>query len=599
MSSIRKFENLPNEILLECCQYLNAPHLFHSFDDLNRRFSDLIRSTKLHLSFSRVNQSIYEEFHTKILNEPTIKEQVISIDLCDERTLIESDRFLSDYDMKEFSQVKYLSLRELVREYAKEFLPLLSSMSQVRYFNLDVNRKGWVYLSYEDLFRPLENIFIEQLQRLKIFMLPKTIENPRKTFWLLEHLTVERITFEQIRPIFRYCPRLKQLETEWFVAENSYIVNHPVAQRSCALNLKKLSIQTCVDFESLEYLFILTPNLQELTFIMEESATIIDGQQWQRLINSYLPNLIHFQLHLFYRWYVDNDIEELKLRLKGFHGDFWKIRYEMTSSTILVYSIPYPSNKYRLSSLVDSYQSTTINFKMIFEQVKDLSIDYSMIENLGSYSFPNVECLRLTSEYKRNSEQKQHLLTFENIEKLNKYLTLSKLEKLFIDSEYEFQSPSVLIQLLNTTNNLSKLGLDLHLFRDFSSNNEQFSSLLGNKLKYICTVRDTDSKNDGSTLFDDLYSVEKFCEQYPQLEQLGTDISRPSDFLTLLRRLPKLTLIEALMPLVDYGYDEEIADEWGCELIPALIDELHIRDDEILFLYQSIYVIVRIIRHID
>ena len=600
MSFNLELEDLPSEVLLECCKYLNAPHLFHAFDGLNRRFSELIRATELHLGFAQVTELIYEEFYTKIKRDPSIKDQVTSIDLCDARAFIESDRFLSDYVMEEFSSVKYLSLTKLKRENAKEFLVLLPSMSQLRYFNLDVDRKGWSYSSYEELFNPLVKIFIEQIKQLNIFMLPKTIENPGKTSWLLEDLSIEEITFEQCRKIFHYCPRLKRMEIGSFFAENFYVVKHPVSRRSCAMNLKNLTIKLCDDFEFLEYLFILTPNLRRLIVLMEEAEKMIDGKQWTRLISSYLPNLIDFKLRFFFRWYGEHDdIDALRLRLQGFHGDFWQIRYEMTLSSILVYSIPYPSSKYRLSSLVESYQSTSINSRNIFECVTDLSIDYSMIQSLTEYSFPNVECLALLSEYRRNAEQEQHLLSFQSIEKLTEGLSLSKLKELSIQSEYQYQSPAVFMDLLNATSNLSTLGIDLRLFRYLSSTNEQFSSLLGKKLKSLYTLGDADTRHDGSSLFDDSYSVEQFCEQYPHLERLSTEIVCPSDFLTLLRRLPKLTSIDAFMPLVDYDYSEEVADKWACELIPPLLDELHIREDQILFLYQSLIVIVQITRTID
>jgi hypothetical protein len=56
-----KFELLPNEIFVECFQYLNAPDIFHSFDQLNHRFSKLIRSNPLHLNFDNMNKLIFNQ----------------------------------------------------------------------------------------------------------------------------------------------------------------------------------------------------------------------------------------------------------------------------------------------------------------------------------------------------------------------------------------------------------------------------------------------------------------------------------------------------------------------------------------------------------
>ena len=52
-----KFELLPNEIFIECFQYLNTLDIFYSFDQLNYRFSILIRNIRLHLDFQEIKKS--------------------------------------------------------------------------------------------------------------------------------------------------------------------------------------------------------------------------------------------------------------------------------------------------------------------------------------------------------------------------------------------------------------------------------------------------------------------------------------------------------------------------------------------------------------
>jgi hypothetical protein len=74
------FELLPNEILIECFEYLNAFDIFHSFDQLNNRFNNLIRQIPLSINFEEnVNKSIFDEFCTKMLLNPEIKDQVYSL----------------------------------------------------------------------------------------------------------------------------------------------------------------------------------------------------------------------------------------------------------------------------------------------------------------------------------------------------------------------------------------------------------------------------------------------------------------------------------------------------------------------------------------
>ena len=43
---------LPNELLLECFKYLDGLDIFHSFNELNARFSILIRSIPLYIDLS-------------------------------------------------------------------------------------------------------------------------------------------------------------------------------------------------------------------------------------------------------------------------------------------------------------------------------------------------------------------------------------------------------------------------------------------------------------------------------------------------------------------------------------------------------------------
>jgi len=73
-----KFELLPNEILIECFEYLNAPDIFYSFDQLNYRFYKLIRTISLHLDCQYAPKSMFDQFCTKILSTPEISTSSLS-----------------------------------------------------------------------------------------------------------------------------------------------------------------------------------------------------------------------------------------------------------------------------------------------------------------------------------------------------------------------------------------------------------------------------------------------------------------------------------------------------------------------------------------
>ncbi|CAF1212707.1 unnamed protein product [Rotaria sordida] len=62
MVNVSKFENLPNELIIECLEYLNIFDTFHSFNGLNDRLDKLIRTISLHLNFTLANKKRLEHF---------------------------------------------------------------------------------------------------------------------------------------------------------------------------------------------------------------------------------------------------------------------------------------------------------------------------------------------------------------------------------------------------------------------------------------------------------------------------------------------------------------------------------------------------------
>ncbi|CAF1305477.1 unnamed protein product [Adineta steineri] len=95
-----KFEFLPNEILFQCFQYLNAPDVFYSFDQLNLRFFKLIRDTSLYLNFSQMKKSLFNHFCRIILLNSEIKQKIIYLQLSNDGTNGQIEYFLSLYSMR-------------------------------------------------------------------------------------------------------------------------------------------------------------------------------------------------------------------------------------------------------------------------------------------------------------------------------------------------------------------------------------------------------------------------------------------------------------------------------------------------------------------
>ena len=108
---VTKFEVLPNEILIQCFQYLNAPYLFYSFNQLNHRFNDLIRHIPLCINLKEdLTKSTFENFCTKMSSNPGIKDQVYSLNLPsmedNDHAGLRTNKFLSFFPLEDFVNLR-------------------------------------------------------------------------------------------------------------------------------------------------------------------------------------------------------------------------------------------------------------------------------------------------------------------------------------------------------------------------------------------------------------------------------------------------------------------------------------------------------------
>ncbi|CAF0912409.1 unnamed protein product [Adineta steineri] len=130
-----KFEFLPNEILFPCFQYLNAPDLFHSFDQLNSRFSTLIRNIPLYLNFFQMKKSLFHHFCQIILVNSEIKQKSIYLQLSNDGTHGQIEHFLSLFSLNTFLNLRSLSLIDLNENNIKQVLSILPFLSSLYSFS--------------------------------------------------------------------------------------------------------------------------------------------------------------------------------------------------------------------------------------------------------------------------------------------------------------------------------------------------------------------------------------------------------------------------------------------------------------------------------
>jgi hypothetical protein len=133
---VMKFELLPNEILIECFEYLNAPDIFYSFDQLNYRYYKLIRTIPLHFNFEYVRKSIFDQFCTKILSTPEIKTQIRFLHLSNKNTYASIKTFLSFFSLSEFTHLRSMTLTDVKEDEVEQLKPMLPLIQELTCFRL-------------------------------------------------------------------------------------------------------------------------------------------------------------------------------------------------------------------------------------------------------------------------------------------------------------------------------------------------------------------------------------------------------------------------------------------------------------------------------
>ncbi|CAF4357933.1 unnamed protein product, partial [Adineta steineri] len=126
-----KFELLPNEIVIECFQYLTAADIFYSFDQLTYHLHTLIRSILLHINFQNIQKSIFDGFCHRIAINPEIKSQIISLQLANKDACEQIQAFLSLVPLNELVHLRSLILINLNADIAKQIKIMLSFLTNL------------------------------------------------------------------------------------------------------------------------------------------------------------------------------------------------------------------------------------------------------------------------------------------------------------------------------------------------------------------------------------------------------------------------------------------------------------------------------------
>ena len=509
---VTKFEVLPNEILIQCFQYLNAPYLFHSFDQLNHRFNDLIHHIPLHMNLSEdLGKSILDNFCIKMLLNSKIKDQVYSLNLPsledNDHAGLRTNRFLSFFPLEDF-----VNLRKFKANVYVNFLSIGT-------ISWDFDRIAMLDFSV---------VAFPKLRALSLSRLHERSKNLESFRLSITSLTLEICEFNDFYWLSQHAPMLQHLHLCRLYGSDCF-VNKPMKEPFPYL--KKLIIDDFIyaSFDRFETFIKFTPNLENLT-ISVDKKDLIDAARWERLITRSLLSLNTFQFKFSCsRYNVELDI--MIPKLEEFQSDFWRkthywfTTYAIADDSICIYTIPYVSNKYELKSNYERHRNYLTNNSDTFINVTNLKLSCKILKKKCEDYFSNVTSLELEGD--------SNSLTIEEIECLKKIVNPFHLKQLDL-SRLPGINSSLLLKLLDQIPQLSVLSV----WRDDLINyfnNSELCKCLNNMIKKLYV--------EGRG--DDLFKMDDFYKVFRNIEHLQLEDSISEELFLSLSRLPKLSTLQA------------------------------------------------------
>jgi hypothetical protein len=563
---VMKFELLPNEILIECFEYLNSPDIFYSFDQLNYRFYKLIQTIPLHFNCEYIRKSTFDQFCTKILLTPEIKTQFRSIHLSNKNRYVSIKTFLSFFSLDQFSHLRSMTLTGVKKDEVEQLKSILSLIPELTCFRLlDSGHYTKDLLSVV----PMSKLRTLSVQTIDSYLISTHEILP------IKNLIISDYSLDNFSYLFRRVPMLQYLNIQYISKIHLPLYGNNIFTGDYAVYLKQLTINNFNrQFNDLITLLQQTPNLKRLIISTFNNSDMIDAYRWEHLITSSLPQLTIFKFH--FRIYPSDNILD---KFQKFQSEFWQeqhhwfVEYKLHKDLADIYTIPYISNTFIIRPHTNRYCNESINNANIFDNVSDLILCKGALTLNDSYYFPNVTSLSL-GETIYFEDIEDDCLKIEHIDVLKMIFNLFNLRYLIISSSCKIESSSVLLQLLKETPQLLSIDIGPQHLQLFFNNNELCKYL--NKLITRLSVF-----RNSYDLLNDSHQLEKFCKIFSNLEQLICHINRDSDLLFLLTHLSKLSMMKILLPV---SFNRERFTPWLKDEAEKLNLTIYIDLDDPLFI---------------
>ncbi|CAM4829041.1 unnamed protein product [Rotaria magnacalcarata] len=344
-----KFEELPNELLLDLFEFCDPIQLIRSFQHLNTRFNQLlfVRFCSYRLDFRSISKANFHLMCEEYL--PLIIDNVSSLCLSDGEETPQLSQHLIPYclTLDEFTRLRSLLIQNIDTPSTLLnitldcfYLPYLTHLKFIKCHFTSNTSPNELFVNIWNLKQlthcTLDIIFEHAFNSATFSIISKSIE----------YLSIKNFTFSstELAYLLHSVPSLRHLFIKFGQPINTELFRLPSVEL-----LTSLKIYFDGSVCSLTHILKSMPNLLYLTF---ETETInLNGNQWKQILIDYVPQIKRFRFLMKVLSIKNNNVEEqLDDVLNTFRTPFWLDEHQWfvrcdwpqhSKKLFLLYTLPY------------------------------------------------------------------------------------------------------------------------------------------------------------------------------------------------------------------------------------------------------------------
>lgn len=562
-------ESLPNEIVIQCFQYLHYLEIFHAFERLNSRFDQLIGNIHFHLDFQHGKKSIFDQFCRRLLRDPSMKTQIFSLKLSNENdTCGQISAFFRHFSLEKFTRLHSLTLINLNQAEYDRIRTHLPSLCNLRSIVLQYPRKI-DFPTFNSL--PKVNKVALTLDEIRLSQF--FIEKPLPITHLIAAMC---ISVNDLTKLLEFAPYLKSLDIRGILDESASWSN------TVTVDLKRFALRTTeMSLNRIKLILKQMPKLEQLQLHCLFDVESIDGHRWEQLITSLLTHLTQFQFIFELSLQTPRDrsriIDQICDKFQTFQTNFWQKQhrwytaYQARQYAASIYTIPYLYDTFQLSMHTEQFSQDS------FDHIRELTLIEEALQQNVSYYFCNVKTLRLIDGCHLLHTWEYFLDDLHGAHSLKKIVNLLNLNHLDMQLTSQSSTLLMLLKIFEESPRLSSLKVDAdHMGAIVDRKLAQYFRKQIQKLH----VTKTSTKQKITPEI-----IDSICRIFTNVEQLYFPINCWEDLYSLLTKLPKLssvtvqyddkycrndTLLQNLTTQLRRNFLSELI-EYSCDSIDSLL----------------------------